>query len=200
MSFQLPHIISWAHRFAEEILKPGDLAVDLTAGKGRDTLMLYRCVSPGGRVLAFDIQQQALCASAELLGDAGVSSVLVNDAERTDAPAGVQLIHADHARLADYLDAAPKVVMANFGYLPGGDPEVITRSASSCTALEVALDLLAPGGRLVCVLYTAHPGGDQEAAAVEALLASLSSRDWFVLRLQVGNRCQAPYLLVAEKR
>ena len=53
MSFQLPHIISWSHRLVREVLEPGDLAVDLTAGRGRDTLMLCQTVGAEGCVLSF---------------------------------------------------------------------------------------------------------------------------------------------------
>lgn len=200
MTFQLPHIISWSHRFAEEILVAGDMAVDLTAGRGRDTLMLKRAVGAGGCVLAFDIQAQALAESEQLLRAEGESPVRLAANAPVPFEAGVYLLHADHARLAEFLSVPPRVVMANFGYLPGGDHAIVTTPAATSAALSAALDVLAPGGRLVCVLYTAHEGGAEEAETVEGLLAALSSREWFVLRLQVSNRDQAPYLLVAEKR
>jgi len=199
MSFELPHVISWSHRFAQEVLSAGDVAVDLTAGKGRDTLMLYRCVAPTGQVLGFDIQKQALSECVCLLQSESVP--VICRALHVDTPEpGVELIHDDHAHLSSYLRQTPKVIMANLGYFPGGDHTLTTTPEGTCAAFEQALAALAPGGRLVCVLYTAHPGGDEEAAAVETLVAGLSSRDWFVLRLQVANREQAPYLLVAEKR
>lgn len=181
------------------MLSDGDLAVDLTAGKGRDTLMLYRHVAPAGRVLAFDIQLQALRESVTLLRTEGVP-VTCRAQQVVSGDPGVELVHDDHAQLSRYLKQAPKVVMANLGYLPGGDHAIKTTPEGTRAALEQALDALAPGGRLICVLYTAHAGGGEEAAAVEALASTLSSRDWFVLRLQVANRKQAPYLLIAEKR
>ena len=36
----LIRIVTWSHELVREVLRPGDLAVDLTAGKGRDTLAL----------------------------------------------------------------------------------------------------------------------------------------------------------------
>lgn len=200
MAFQLPHIISWSHRFASEILAPGDFAVDLTAGRGRDTLELWRAVGEEGKVLAFDIQEQALSETGELLREAGCTSFQVVESPGGCGQKSVTLVRDDHARLADFLADAPRVVIANLGYLPGGDHTVTTLPESTCSGLSSALDALQPGGRLICVLYTAHPGGEEEAEAVEELLRGLSSRDWFVLRLQVSNRQQAPYLLVAEKR
>lgn len=200
MSFQLPHIISWAHRFVSEVLAPGDLAVDLTAGRGRDSLVLYRAVGEEGCVLAFDIQNEALKDTAALLEEHGAKVTLSPEGALPASARGVWLAHDDHAALSSYLPRPPRGVIANLGYLPGGDLQLVTRPESTRAALEAVIASLPVGGRLVCVVYIAHPGGTDEAAAVEQLLGGLSSRDWFVLRLQVENRHQAPYLLVAEKR
>ncbi len=61
----------WAHAFLAEVLPPGSLAVDLAAGNGHDAHFLYRLVGERGRVLAFDVQHEALQATAELLGQQG---------------------------------------------------------------------------------------------------------------------------------
>jgi len=200
VTFQLPHIISWAHRLAEEILNHGDLAVDLTAGRGRDTLHLAKMVGPSGCVVAFDIQQQAITETRQLLTQEDIASDVLERPLTGAFPPGVFLVQGDHANLHSYVSTSPRVVMANLGYLPGGDHGVTTTPESTVVALKTSLEILAPGGRLVCVLYTGHPGGTDEAGAVEALFTKLTSRDWFVLRFQVANRKQAPYLLVAEKR
>jgi len=50
------------------------------------------------------------------------------------------------------------------------------------------------------VVYVGHLGGDDESRQLEALLQGLSARHWHILRLQVVNRTDAPYLLVVEKR
>jgi len=201
VSFQLPHISSWSHRFATEVLACGDLAVDLTAGRGRDTLALYQAVGERGCVVAFDIQKTALEATAGLLNEQGATVEFCLESGGIHASAhGAWLVHADHAHLSRYLPRSPRAVIANLGYLPGGDASVVTSPASTRMALEASLAALSAGGRLVCVVYTAHAGGAEEALAVEQLLHGLSSRVWFVLRLQVANREQAPYLLLAEKR
>ncbi len=67
-------------------------------------------------------------------------------------------------------------------------------------ALQQSCDLLAPGGRLVVVVYPGHPGGTEEGAAVENLFARLDDRCFQVLQLKIINRSDAPFLLVAEKR
>ncbi|MGK2945520.1 MAG: methyltransferase domain-containing protein, partial [Desulfuromonadales bacterium] len=59
--------MSWSQLLACEVLLPGDLAVDLTAGKGRDTCRLARAIGPAGQVVAFDLQASALEQAAALL-------------------------------------------------------------------------------------------------------------------------------------
>lgn len=48
------------HDFLRRQVKPGAFCIDATAGKGRDTALLCRLVGEGGRVIAFDVQQDAV--------------------------------------------------------------------------------------------------------------------------------------------
>ena len=57
--------------FVLEHLKPGDTAVDFTMGNGNDTLFLSRTVGEGGRVYAFDIQEEALASTRQHLLENG---------------------------------------------------------------------------------------------------------------------------------
>lgn len=197
----LTRMVNWAQRLVGEVIGPGDLAVDLTAGTGRDTLHLFQRVGPLGRVLAFDIQEAALWQSAELLTATGARvDFWSSPPSAATIPPGVHLIRDSHARLSCYLGEAPRGVVANLGYLPGGDRTVVTAAESTLTALNHALVLLAPGGRMAVTLYVGHPGGRAEAEQVEALFLHLPPGSWDVLRLQVINRHDSPFLLVAGKR
>lgn len=197
----LVRLVPWAQRLLGEVLGSGDLAVDLTAGTGRDTLFLFRCVGPQGRILAFDIQDKALRQTGDLLIRGGAAVDFWNGSKPGGAvPAGVHLIHDSHASLDAYLTERPKGIIANLGYLPGGNTAMTTQVESTLAALGLALELLAPGGRLVLVLYVGHPGGVQEAQEVDALIRSLPSEGWEAMRLQVANTPGAPFLLAAEKR
>ena len=71
----LTRIVPWSQQLLAEILDPGETAIDLTAGKGKDTLFLYRTVGAGGRIIAFDVQPRALELSAERLGAAAPERV-----------------------------------------------------------------------------------------------------------------------------
>ncbi len=71
MKRELTRIVSWGHELLSEVVHDGDLAVDLTAGNGQDTLTLFRMVGKKGRVISFDIQKRALERTAVLLEQAG---------------------------------------------------------------------------------------------------------------------------------
>lgn len=155
-----------AHTIAEPRLAPGDLAVDATAGNGHDTRFLAKHIGEHGRVWAFDIQEAALASTRKRLVTHGLT-------ER------VTLVHASNATLRDHLPVEARsrisVIMANLGYLPGGDPAVITATGETLTMLNAALEMLKPGGALILTAYPGHEGGDTEAAAVFAQLKAMES-------------------------
>ena len=72
--------------------------------------------------------------------------------------------------------------MFNLGYLPGGDKRITTRAATTVRALADAARLVTPGGLLTALVYRGHPGGPQEAAAVEAASRDLLTRAFAVER------------------
>ena len=192
-------IVPWSQKLACEVLQPGDLAVDLTAGKGRDTLALARAVGSTGQVVAFDLQSTAIEQSTDFLKNHGFEVNLWPIDQLLPEQPGIFLIQACHSTLDKMLQHPAKVIMANLGYLPGGDQSLVTRPDSTLAALQQSLPLLALGGRLIVTIYPSHPGGEEESGAVSALFFNLSRDQWLVLSLRAANRCEAPYLLVAER-
>ncbi len=200
------NVIEWAHKLLAEVLCSGDLAIDLTAGHGHDTLWLAQQVEAiqYGQVLAFDIQQSAIDSTAERVVAAGY--VVYRGGQQSDTTTGITLHHCCHGQLSDKLQQLPatvqqlKGVIANFGYLPNGDHATTTVAASSCIAIKQAAECLAPGGRIALVIYTGHPGAMDEANAIESLCCQLQPQKWKIVRIQPINRCNAPYLLMLEKR
>ncbi len=193
-------MVAWSQHLLAEVLAPGDLVVDLTAGQGRDSLFLFQRIGAAGRLLAFDIQEKSLEETCRLLTAAGASVHLLQGPSTAPLPAGVYLVHASHAQLADYLQEAPKGVIANLGYLPGGETGLTTSPASTLQALNQACHLLAPGGRLAVTAYVGHAGGETEGEVVRTLFRGLSPAAWQVLQLEVPNRRASPFLLLAERR
>ena len=144
-----------AHAWLLPVLQPGATALDATCGNGHDTLFLARAVAPQGQVHAIDIQTAAIERARSRLDAAGYST-------------SVQWHSGDHAELGQWLpplrlDAA----MFNLGWLPRSDSPRVTQPATTRAALDAALALLRPGGRLTVLCYRGHPGGTEEAEAVE---------------------------------
>lgn len=147
------------------VLSPGDRAIDATVGNGLDTFFLADQVGPEGRVIGMDIQELALHRATVVLGEAQLLQ-------------RVRLLQRSHHRMADWVptDWAGRVraIMFNLGYLPRGDKSIITRAETTIPALDSALELLAPGGRITIVAYPGHPGGEAETGAIREWLKGLS--------------------------
>lgn len=180
-------ITELAQEQVARVLREGDLAVDATAGKGRDTLFLARQVGPQGRVYAFDVQREALEKTAALLKGNGLLD-------------RVTLIDEGHERMADHIAAPVAAVMFNLGYLPGGDPTVVTRPETTRCALKASLNLLRPGGAVTLVLYGGHTGGAGEKAAILDYCSNLEGSAYGVIQTRLLNRSgNPPELVVVEK-
>lgn len=176
-----------SHLFIRRFVTLGDHAVDATCGNGHDTLLLAELAGPNGRVWAFDIQQEALDATAVRLAEAGDSDSVV-------------LIHGGHETMTEHCSGPVKAVVFNLGYLPGGDRTVVTRPESTLTGLEQSLEIIEPGGMVIITLYPGHEGGQQEAALLEARLAQLPPAEFHVWRMgQMNVPVTAPYLILVQK-
>ena len=169
------------------VLRQGDRALDATCGNGKDTLFLAGCVGPQGKVYAFDIQEQALAKTRELLVSRGMEG-------------RVALFCGNHAELLDLVQEPLRAAMFNLGYLPGGDHGIITRPGTTIPALEGALSLLVPGGLASVVAYRGHPGGQEEANRVQAYLENLSQQEFSILHYRYINQANdPPELFLVEK-
>lgn len=178
-----------AHREVAAVLRPGDVAIDATAGNGHDTVFLAERVGDAGKVFAFDVQAEAIAAARARVEAAGLTG-------------RVEFILASHATIVEH--AAPgsvAAVMFNLGYFPGGDHAVITRTGETLAALGAALVVLKPGGVLTVVCYPGHPGGDEESAAVESWSRRLDEGEFVaVVRRRTDTLRPSPFLVSVGKR
>lgn len=187
MSKGLGNAVQLVQQFLSCSVQSGGISVDATAGRGNDTLFLAGLAGPDGRVFSFDIQGEAIQSTRLLLEDAGM----------TDR---VTLIQAGHEEMELYVPGPVDGVIFNLGYLPGGAHACITRPDSTVRALQSALRLLRPGGRVGLVLYTGHPGGREECLAVENISACLDNSLYNVIKVVLLNRANtAPVVIVIEK-
>ena len=170
--------LSVVHDVLRRQVREGDFCIDATAGKGRDTALLCRLTGENGRVLAFDVQEDAVRQTRELLAKEHLSAEVYLDS---------------HANMAHYAEPeTADCIVFNFGRLPGGDPSIFTQADSSVAALEAALRLLKPGGVIAVALYYGGTNGYGERNAVLSWLEGLDDRQFSVLRCDWANRRNDP--------
>lgn len=166
------------HAFLKQQVQAGSFCIDATAGRGRDTALLCRLAGETGRVLAFDIQREAVDQTRALLEQEGVKAEVYLDS---------------HANMGNY--AEPETVdcvVFNFGRLPGGDPKIFTQADSSVKAIETGLRLLKAGGIMAIALYYGGENGYEEKDAVLEYLKTIDDRRYTVLCCEWSNRRGEP--------
>ncbi|MGK0185100.1 MAG: putative methyltransferase [Verrucomicrobiales bacterium] len=186
----LPRATELAHSWVAAHLPAGGIAIDATAGNGHDTLFLAHTCGASGKVFAFDIQQEAIDATRARLSDADVHHVELHQLCHS------QITSTIPQALAGQVDA----IMFNLGYLPGGDKECLTQTATTLRAIEHSLPLLTPGGIMTIAIYPGHPGGDKETAAVQEYAANLSAPDWHAAHFRPLNQPKRPPELIGIVR
>lgn len=180
--------VTLSHKIVQKIVRPGDVVVDATVGNGRDTVFLAELVGSQGKVIGFDIQQEAIGRAIARLAEAGLEQ-------------RVTLIHDGHENLTNYVKPFIKACMFNLGYLPGSSHDLVTRPETTGLALQGVLGLLDNGGIITLVVYTGHPGGCREAAVVDEIACSLPQEEWDVMLLTFPNRKNnPPYLVTIQRR
>ena len=100
-------MVERVHEFLSEYLKPGDRAVDATAGNGWDTLKLCELVGDSGKVYAFDIQEEAIEHTRERLKEAGLDD-------------RAELFVCSHSRAGEIVTEPIRAFTMNLGYLQIG--------------------------------------------------------------------------------
>lgn len=140
--------------FASKVIKKGDICIDCTCGNGNDTLFLYECTGPSGKVIGFDIQEIAVENTKKLLLNKDYSS---------------KFIFLDtHENIANYADVnSISCIMYNLGYLPKADHKVQTNANSTIKSLCNAIKLLKKGG---IISICAYEGKDTDKSEKESVL------------------------------
>ncbi|GAA4416222.1 rRNA methyltransferase [Advenella faeciporci] len=184
---QLVPVLSFAHQLLRQAVQPGDVAVDATMGNGHDTMVLAQCVGAGGKVYAFDVQEQALQKTRRRLQTAGLDEQVV-------------LIGEGHQHMNRHVWKRLSAVVFNLGYLPGGNKALTTQRDTTLAAVTQGLGLLKPYGLLLLVIYPGHEAGRIEQEAIEVFVNGLDQQHFQVLRYQFTNqKNNPPYLLAIEK-
>ena len=182
-----------AHSYWKAILSPGDLVIDATCGNGLDTLYLAGLIfkeGETGQLFAMDIQAIAIDKTRILLKDKLTSSALGR----------IHFLHASHIQFPSSIaPESVKLIVYNFGYLPGGDKTLTTLVNTSLESLRNALALLTAGGAISLTCYPGHEEGALEEKALLDFCADLDPRQWSCCHHRWVNRRRSPSLLFIQK-
>ncbi|MDP5276251.1 class I SAM-dependent methyltransferase [Chengkuizengella axinellae] len=186
-------ILGQTHKLIQDRVKPGDIVIDATVGNGNDTLFLRKLVGDNGIVCGFDVQSTAIENTLKRLSEANLSLEHVH------------LINNSHDKMLEVLPPSMhekvSAITFNLGYLPGGDHSIITQQDSTIRALQHSLLFLEKDGIITIVVYSGHPGGEEEADAVLTWVQNLPQQYYQVLSYQFLNqKNNPPYLIAILKR
>lgn len=184
--------LAFAHAILDSSVRPGDIVIDATAGRGHDTVKLCGLVGPQGQVFSVDIQEDAIASTRQ-----AVAAEFGNH--------HVSFVCDDHRKLVaiipENVHGHVSAICYNLGYLPGSDKTVITTALSTIESLNAATSLLAPGGIITVVIYSGHDGGQQEMEAVLSWGQDLSQELYTVYSYSIINQInRPPMLMVVQKK
>lgn len=192
----------WAiERTAERCLDQQSSCVflDATCGNGHDTLYLASTASSclekdpslSVRLLAFDIQPEAIANTTQRLGARSFSPRLAIE---------YFLLGHEHAASQVHSGQALALAVYNLGFLPGSDKTVITRAAGSMASLTSLMPCMMTGGVFVIHAYGGHEGGLEELTAVRRWAEELAPKDWLARCYETITPAKNPEcLLLIEK-
>lgn len=181
-----------AHAYWSRVVQPGDHVIDATCGNGQDTRILCDLAlhQQKGSVLAIDIQLKAI----EL-----TKSYLTQHLNK-DQLGHIEYQHGCHSQFPDsILPQSVSLIIYNLGYLPGGDKNLTTQTATTLASLQHALTLIKPGGIISVTCYPGHTEGAHEQSAILEFANQLSPNLWSSCHHQWLNRKKSPSLLLIQK-
>ncbi|MCF0112043.1 MAG: class I SAM-dependent methyltransferase [Erysipelotrichaceae bacterium] len=149
-----PTITELSHMLMNLYVTGDSVCVDGTVGGGNDTVWLCEHAR---YVYGFDIQKEAI----DITGS------------RLYGYNNYELIEDSHENMERYVKEPVDCVIFNFGYLPGANHEITTKTESSLRAVEAALRLLKSDGHLILCFYPGHEEGKREYENVVKRLSEL---------------------------
>ncbi|QED49039.1 class I SAM-dependent methyltransferase [Cytobacillus dafuensis] len=189
---KLDGILPFARKLIEKAVAPGDIVVDATLGNGHDTLFLAKLVGHSGKVFGFDIQNEAVVKTTKRLEEH-----LLSD--------HVNLFHSGHEHILTKIPPENhgkiKAAIFNLGYLPGGDKTIVTIPTTTISAIEQLLEIMAPEGIIVLVIYHGHDEGKVERDTLLQYVKQLDQNKSHVLQYQfINQQNDPPFIIAIEKR
>ena len=184
MKKKIMTITDWVHSVLSVSIEEGDFCIDATAGKGKDTLFLCEQVGENGKVLAFDIQKDAIEQAENLIRDHGCQN-------------RVQFLLEGHENMDKYAEKeSASVILFNLGYLPGGNHNLATKESTTLEAAQKGLSILRKQGVMCICIYSGGDSGFSEKEAVLAWAEQLPAKVYDVISCPFMNKPNNPPLPV----
>jgi predicted methyltransferase len=188
---KLEKVLPFAKTLLEKSVRPGGIAIDATLGNGHDTLFLATLVGKTGMVYGFDVQEQAINNSKARLSEQQLDN-------------RVTLFHKGHECILDSIPSKHhgfvQAAIFNLGYLPGSDKSIVTKPDTTISAIEQLLEILAPEGVIVLVIYHGHPEGALERDELIRYVQNIDQRLARVLLYQFLNQKNYPPFIIAIEK
>ena len=176
-------IIDFSKKVISNIINK-NIAIDMTCGRGNDTLFLAKYFN---KVYAFDIQDEAINDTKELLSKNNINNTLVIKDN---------FINIDKYDI-DGIDCA----MYNLGYLPKGDKSIHTNTADTIVSLEKVMNKLNKDGIISICFYPGFPSGKDESIKTMEYLKNINQKEFDILKYEFINQINdPPFLVLIRKR
>lgn len=167
------NIVDLSHKILAEFPNP-NIAIDMTAGNGYDSLFLGRIAK---RVYSFDIQDEAVSNTLKLLEENKITNVTV--------------LKESHDLFDIFVSENIDLAIYNLGYLPSGNKDIKTNALIVLNSLEKAIERLNIGGIIVIVIYLHN---QEESFKISHFAQHLDSQ-FDVMKYEVLNKEHSPYII-----
>lgn len=188
---KLDKILPFAKNLLKKAVQPGDIVIDATVGNGYDTVFLAELIKESGHVYGFDIQEEAIFTSQQRL----VKHCLSDRAT---------IFHSGHEHLSklipDIYHGKVTGAIFNLGYLPGSDKTIVTQPETTISAMQQLLEIMAPEGIIVLVIYHGHKGGAEERDSLLNYCQQIDQKTAHVLQYQFINQQNHPAFIIAIEK
>ncbi|HAE41520.1 MAG TPA: SAM-dependent methyltransferase [Clostridiales bacterium] len=186
MSVNIYNIVQYYHFLISEFLTEDCIAIDATCGNGNDSLYLCNAMKGKGFLYAFDIQEEAVSNTRELL--------------RKDCKFNnYKVILDSHSNIDQYIFGHVQLAVFNLGYLPDSQFIISTKIETTIPALEKMLSRLKLKGYILIAAYSGHDKGLERNALFD-FLEKLDARQFKVVNHRIINiNNYPPELFIIQK-
>ncbi len=186
----LHHAVSFQHIIWDDVLPTANFIIDATCGNGHDLLYISQHLSPKAKLIAIDIQPEAIKNSQKRIELEGKNKTIDYYCSS----------HDDILSNADIITNNIDLLIFNLGYLPRGNHQLMTQSTTTIRALDIALPLLSTNGVITIVSYPGTEEGAQENQDVANYLSSINQKEYHISCWTPLNQVNQPPILYIIRR